>query len=84
MSAIAETGAMLLNGQERASVKVGRSLPRLVLATIASVATWHQVSVLSDGAKAPRVLLTGGLLVRIQPEEPIFSTIYGNDVRASG
>src|SRR6202140_2714385 len=29
-------------------------------------------------------LLTGGLLVRIQPEEPIFSTTYGNDFRASG
>jgi hypothetical protein len=42
--------------------KVGRSLPRLVLATIAPVATWHQVSVLSDGDdETSRMLLTGGL-----------------------
>ena len=55
---------------------IGRSLPRLVLGTIASLATCHQVSVASDGdEETPRVLLTGGLLVRIQPEEPS-STIY--------
>jgi hypothetical protein len=35
-SVIAKTGAMLLNGQERASETFGRSLPRRVLATIAS------------------------------------------------
>jgi hypothetical protein len=40
---------MLLNGQERAIANVGRSLPRLVLATIAPAATCQQVSVSSDG-----------------------------------
>jgi hypothetical protein len=35
---------------------------------------------LSDGDnEAPRVLLTGGLLVRIQPEEPIFSSRRGQN-----
>ena len=49
---------------------IGRSLPRLVLATIASLATRHHVSVSSDRVETRRGLLTGGLLVRVQPEEP--------------
>ena len=49
---------------------IGRSLPRLVLATIASLATRHHVSVSSDRVETRRALLTGGLLVRVQPEEP--------------
>lgn len=71
MSAIAGTGAMLLNGQERATGEVGRSLPNLVCVP------WHDFRAitrflsLSDGDdQAPQVLLTGGLLVRVQPEEP--------------
>ena len=47
---------MLLNGQERAIANVGRSLPRLVLPTIAPAATCQQVSVPSDGdEQAPSV-----------------------------
>ena len=53
--------------------KIGRSLPNLVR-------RYHRITseritkflCLSDGDdETPRVLLTGGLLVRIQPEEPI-------------
>jgi hypothetical protein len=63
---------MLLNGQKRASEAIGRSLPHLVLPTIASLAGSDQVSVSSDRTEMRRGLLTGGLLVRIQPEEPVF------------
>jgi hypothetical protein len=59
---------------------IGRSLPRLVLATIASLATCHHVSVFSDRAETRQGLLTGGVLVRIQPEEPFFSTICGRRI----
>ena len=51
---------------------IGRSLPRLVLATIASLATCYHVSVFSDRVETRLELLTGGLLVRVQPEEPAF------------
>ena len=49
---------------------IGRSLPCLVLAPIASLAMGHHVSVSSDRAETRPGLLTGGLLVRVQPEEP--------------
>src|SRR3979490_2186615 len=56
-SAIAGTGAMLLNGQERASEN---NRPELAapgpLITIARQAKRHQVSVSSEGAQAPRLL----------------------------
>jgi hypothetical protein len=39
---------------------IGRSLPRLALASITSLATCHDVSVLSDRAQTRRALLTGG------------------------
>jgi len=68
MSAIAETGAMLLNGQERAPVrKFGRSLPHLVVATIASGRRLHKFLCPARVPRAPWLLLTGGLLVRVQP-----------------
>ena len=66
---------MLLNGQKRASA-VGRSCrPRSGAAChIGARVTKFLVR---DAAIRRRLLLTGGLLVRIQPEEPIFSTTYG-------
>jgi hypothetical protein len=76
-SAIAKTGAMLLNGQERASASksavaaargLGRAChqPRRVITFLAPATptNWRPS------------LLTGGLLVRIQPEEPILSGLF--------
>ena len=54
MSAIAGTGAMLLNGQKRASRKVGRSLPNLVAAPSHDCRAIARFLSLSDGADAPR------------------------------
>ena len=71
---------------------IGRSLPRLVLATIASLAMCHHVSVSSDRAETRPGLLTGKLLVRVQqpplklrpsrPEEPAPS--HGNSTTFAG
>jgi hypothetical protein len=56
--------------------KVGRSLPNLVRSP------WHDFRAITkflslrDGAdEAPRLLLTGGLLVRIQPEVQSFHLV---------
>src|SRR5947209_1357960 len=46
------------------------------MATIASLATCSQVSVSSDRAETRPVLLTGGLLVRVQPEEPKSAPVH--------
>ena len=55
--------------------KVGRSLPNLVRLPSHDFRDITKFLCLSDGDdEAPRMLLTGGLLVRIQPEEPIFAT----------
>ena len=52
--------------------KVGRSLPNLVRLPSHYFRDITKFLSLSDGDdEAPRVLLTGGLLVRIQPEEPL-------------
>jgi hypothetical protein len=48
----------------------------VVGASMPSVATRHQVSGFSNAEIWRASLLTGGLLVRVQPEEPIFSTTY--------
>ena len=72
MSATAGTGAMLLNGQERASTQIRPSLAAPGRRYDRSRPPSPHVSVFSEGAQAPWLLLTGGLLVRIQPEEPFF------------
>ena len=51
---------------------IGRSLPHQVAATIAQDGGIPKFLSRSDGDdETPRALLTGGLLVRVQPEEPI-------------
>ena len=75
-SAIAKTGAMLLNGQKCASASKSAVACRLrSAATMPYLRTSAKFLVFSDGHK-PVSLLTGGLLVRIQPEEPILSITY--------
>jgi hypothetical protein len=71
MSAIARTGAMLLNGQNAPVVQIGRSLPHLARRYDRTPPEASpKFLCLSDGDdETPRVLLTGGLLVRIQPED---------------
>jgi len=52
---------------------IGRSLPHRVATTIARRRGITKFLSRSDGDdETPRVLLTGGLLVRVQPEEPLF------------
>ena len=52
---------------------IGRSLPHQVAATIAQDGGIPKFLSRSDGDdETPRALLTGGLLVRVQPEEPFF------------
>jgi hypothetical protein len=46
-----------------------------------TIANDRQVSVSCDGAARRVLLLTGGLLVRIQPEEPFLSTLRDRPLR---
>jgi len=63
---------MLLNGQERASATDSAVACRTRSAdTMPYLRSSTKFLVLSDGPK-PHPLLTGGLLVRVQPEEPFF------------
>jgi hypothetical protein len=67
---------MLLNGQGRASETIGCSLPHRVATTIARRGGITKFLSRSDGGdEPPPVLLTGGLLVRVQPEEPFHRSI---------
>jgi hypothetical protein len=60
--------------------KVGRSLPNLVRVPSHDFRDILRFLCLSDGDdQAPQALLTGGLLVRVQPEEPIPSRVYERD-----
>ena len=77
MSAIAETGAMLLNGQGRASASNSA-----VAAALSPPLRSHDAQTLAKFLAQRRrrcarrdSLLTGGLLVRIQPEEPSFQRL---------